>query len=110
MRHSYYRLFETPPTSISQTIYMSRTSPASARCDKTVTKFCEIVWEIRIDFINLPLLKNSLGKVYTKVEYDTEMTCSGGSVDFAVYHNGKRVGSKNVSVEFQDHHGFADKV
>lgn len=89
---------------------MSTVSPASTRCDNTVTKLCDFTWDTNIDFINLPVFKNSLGKVYTRVEFDIEMTCSGGSIDFAVYHDGKRVASRNVSVEFQDHHGFADKA
>ena len=71
-------------------------------------EFCEIKWETSIDFARLPIYKNSLGRVYSELRFDLEMTCSAGSVDFAVYHEGKRVGSKNVSVEFHDHYGFAD--
>ena len=89
---------------------MSRESPPPTRAGHSVFQFCVINWETSIDFSRLPTYKNSLGTVYSQLDFDIEMTCSAGSVDFAVYHEGKRVGSKNVSVDFHDHYGFAEQA
>lgn len=49
---------------------------------------------------SLPTYTNAIGKVYHVLQYTVEMTCEDGTVDFAVYHDGKRVGAQNVEVEF----------
>jgi hypothetical protein len=35
------------------------------------------------------------------LEWEIEMTCVGGSLDFACYYNGKRQGSKNVVANYE---------
>jgi hypothetical protein len=44
---------------------------------------------------------NCLGKVYHVLDFEVEMSCTGGSLDFAVYHDGKRQGSKHVVVDYE---------
>ena len=61
----------------------------------------EIRWEAEIDTSTLPIFTNRLGKVFHTVDCEAEMTCTGGSVDFAIYHGGKRQGSKSVVVDFE---------
>ncbi|KAK3398271.1 hypothetical protein B0T20DRAFT_498039 [Sordaria brevicollis] len=68
--------------------------------ETTVTKLCSVKWETAIVVPSLPLYTNPLGKIYHKLNYEYHMTCAGESVDFAIYHNGKRQGSKNVSIDY----------
>lgn len=49
---------------------------------------------------SLPTWTNKQGKVFHKLEYNIEMTCDSGAVDFAIFHNGKRVGGQHIEVEF----------
>jgi hypothetical protein len=42
-----------------------------------------------------------LGKLFYNLEYQVEMVCAGGSLDFAIYHNGKRQGSRNVVADYE---------
>ncbi len=63
-------------------------------------KLCSIKWDTDIDIPSLPTFTNPLGKVYYQLDWEIEMTCEAGSLDFAVYHNGKRQGSKHVMVDY----------
>ena len=78
--------------------------------DSTVSMFCNINWEAEIDFNNVPTWTNPVGKVFYKLKYDIEMTCSGGSIDFAIYYNGKRQGSKSIAVDFKDSYSKANNA
>lgn len=69
--------------------------------DASVKELCRIRWDAGIDFPSLPTYTNPLGKVYYELEYEVEMSCVAGSLDFAVYHNGKRQGSKHVVVDYE---------
>ncbi len=69
--------------------------------DATMKQLCKITWEADIDISTLPTWTNRLGKVFHKLRCEVEMTCTGGSVDFAIYHDGKRQGSKNAGVDYE---------
>jgi hypothetical protein len=58
-------------------------------------------WEAEIDVGTLPTFTNSLGKVFHTLNFEVEMESTGGSLGFAVYHNGKRQGSKHVEVDYE---------
>ncbi len=75
-------------------------SPPSKRKNHKVKKLCSIKWDTDIDIPSLPTFTNPLGKVYYQLDWEIEMTCEAGSLDFAVYHNGKRQGSKHVMVDY----------
>jgi hypothetical protein len=104
MRVKLYQLHEPgaaakiKPTEV---LYISTSNTPSKRQDNTVEKLCTIKWDAKIDTTSLPTYTNKLGKVYYKLAYELEMTCAAGSVDFAIYHNGKRQASKNVVVDYE---------
>nr|XP_036582566.1 uncharacterized protein CTRU02_07610 [Colletotrichum truncatum]KAF6791270.1 hypothetical protein CTRU02_07610 [Colletotrichum truncatum] len=100
--HDYYKLFTSPPDKISDTIYCTKAWPAPESLNEDVEELCTITWTKDIDFQSLPHYTNPIGKVFSKLSYSIEMTCSGGSIDFAVIHDGKQVGAKNVTVVFKD--------
>jgi hypothetical protein len=62
---------------------------------------CTIKWDTEIVVSALPTYTNCLGKVYHVLDFEVEMSCTGGSLDFAVYHDGKRQGSKHVVVDYE---------
>lgn len=49
---------------------------------------------------SLPVYTNSIGNSYHELHYTVEMTCEDGTVDFAIYHDGQRVGAQNIEVDF----------
>ncbi|WQF77374.1 Putative Heat shock protein 70 family [Colletotrichum destructivum] len=101
VRHEYYRLYSSAPKNITDTFYVTATSPAPKRQTSDVKKLCDVTWNKAIDFETLPRFTNSLGKVFGKLEYTVEMTCAGAGIDFTVLYNGKHVCSKNVDVDFE---------
>ncbi|KAK4154993.1 hypothetical protein C8A00DRAFT_13902 [Chaetomidium leptoderma] len=99
---SMYAAEEATTTRLSETIYTSANSPSPKRLgDNNVVELCTISWDTKLDISSLPTFTNSLGKVFHELVFEVEMTCAGGSLDFAIYHNGKRQGSKNVVVDYE---------
>jgi hypothetical protein len=90
-----------PKLEQARQFYTSAHDPPSNRWDDGVRVLCRIKWDTKIDISSLPTFTNSLGQVYYELHYDVEMTCTGGSLDFAVYHKGVRQGSKNVVVDYE---------
>ncbi|KAK4146080.1 uncharacterized protein C8A04DRAFT_35346 [Dichotomopilus funicola] len=84
------------------TIYSTSVSSPPKRWNRTMEKLCKIKWETSINIQSLPTFTNSDGKVYHELEYEVEMTCVAGSVDFAVYHEGERQGSRNVEIDYEN--------
>ncbi|KAL6358276.1 hypothetical protein LRP88_08459 [Fusarium phalaenopsidis] len=100
VRHNFWKLYSKPLGDISDSINSSLASPAPSRRDYTVERLCTIKWNKHVGLESLPTYTNAIGKVYHVLQYTVEMTCEDGTVDFAVYHDGKRVGAQNVEVEF----------
>jgi hypothetical protein len=100
-----WELFETDQASklvLEDMIYTSSaSSPPATRRDPSVRELCKIRWDTEIDLSSLPTYTNTLGQVFYNLEREVEMTNSGGSVDFTVYHDGKRQGSKHVVVDYE---------
>ena len=89
---------EIPPPSTK--IYLSFLSPPPSMRDDTVTKICSIKWAAPVDISSLPTFTNSIGKVYHVMLLEYRLNCSGASVDFAVYYNGKKQGAKNIVIDY----------
>ncbi|KAF5617449.1 Hsp70 chaperone protein [Fusarium sp. NRRL 52700] len=103
IRSSYTRLFpgddeDTGP--IVQEIFSCLTSPPPRARGPTVGKLCEIHWTREVKLETLPVWTNSVGKVYRELEFEIKMACEDGTVDFAVYFEGQRVGARNIEVKF----------
>nr|XP_036578921.1 uncharacterized protein CTRU02_11175 [Colletotrichum truncatum]KAF6786304.1 hypothetical protein CTRU02_11175 [Colletotrichum truncatum] len=109
VRHSYQRLFEKPPERIAEAIHYSESSAAPNRKDSTVKKLCTITWNSKIDFEALPTFTNPIGKIYHRLEFEIEMVSDGCSLEFTVYHDGKRVAAKNICADFEVHEDNAVK-
>ncbi|GAB1319160.1 Actin-like ATPase domain-containing protein [Madurella fahalii] len=104
VRSPFTRLYDTDGATkktLTTTIYASTASPLPTTANADVRKLCNIRWDTKIDIASLPLFTNSIGVIFYELEFEVEMTCSGGSLDFAVYHNGKRQGSKHVMVDYE---------
>lgn len=99
VRHSFYDLYSEPPGTVDETIYYCSGSAPSTR-DKTVSRFCTIKWNQAVSLESLPTWTNKIGKVYHELKFEIEMTCEAGMADFTIYFQGKRVGGRNVKVQF----------
>ena len=101
VRESYHRLYSERIGEISEVIYTCSKFPPPDAYQSSVKELCEIEWTRDINLESLPTYTNPLGKVFHQLDYDVEMTCEGGIVDFTVYFEGKRVGAHNVDVQFR---------
>ncbi|KAA8631134.1 hypothetical protein SMACR_07356 [Sordaria macrospora] len=82
-------------------ILQTNVFPPPTRWDPEVIKeLCSIRWETIIDPDALPKFTNRIGRVDGELLYRCEMTCSGESVGFAIYRDGKKEGSKSVKVDY----------
>lgn len=90
---------------LSTVIWMSKKSPPPpppSRRDDTVIEYLEVKWHAKIDADRLPIFVNNQQDEYYKLKFVAEMKRSGGCTELAIFHNGKRVAAKNVSVAFYD--------
>ncbi|KAH6856361.1 hypothetical protein B0I37DRAFT_425624 [Chaetomium sp. MPI-CAGE-AT-0009] len=100
--HALYSTEDARTKKVSETIYVSKSNPSPGRwADGGVEKLCTINWDAKLNISSLPTFTNRLGRVFYLLKYSFQMTCVGGSLDFAVYHDGKRQGSKNVVVDYE---------
>ncbi|WQF77449.1 Putative ATPase, nucleotide binding domain-containing protein [Colletotrichum destructivum] len=107
VRHRFYERYLTAPSEIIQELFHSAATPAPKRADSTTKRLCTITWNRKVNFDTLPTFTNILGKVYHELIFDIEMISDGASLDFTIFHGGKRVGGKNVIVEFEPEGGEA---
>jgi hypothetical protein len=104
LRLPFQRLFnprKAAQTRLTEAIYSCTANSPPQRWDDSMRLLCTITWDTELDISSLPLFTNRLGRVFHKLEFEIEMTCTGGSLDFAIYHDGKRQGSKNVVVDYE---------
>ncbi|RFN42067.1 hypothetical protein FIE12Z_12891, partial [Fusarium flagelliforme] len=101
VRRTYNRLYSGHIGKVRQTIYSCSEFPPPETLGSTVQKLCEIEWTRDINLESLPTYTSPLGKVFHQLDYEIEMTCEDGIVDFTVYFKGKRVGAHNVEVQFR---------
>ncbi|KAL2685559.1 hypothetical protein Neosp_006659 [[Neocosmospora] mangrovei] len=100
VRETWHRLYSGHVGQVTITIYYTSSFPPPPRMDGTVRKLCEVTWNQDINPESLPKWANKIGKVYHQLNYNVDMVCEDGDVDFTVYHNGNRVGGQCVQVEF----------
>ncbi|KAH7006186.1 hypothetical protein EDB82DRAFT_472866 [Fusarium venenatum] len=100
VRHKFMRLCSGHIDCVQQAIFACSEFPPPNIWKPTVQQLCVIQWTRDINIDSLPTYANSLGKVFHKLNYEIEMTCEDGTVEFTVYFEGKRVGAHNVDVQF----------
>ncbi|CAH0049475.1 unnamed protein product [Clonostachys solani] len=100
-RASFWQDFTEPDTEIKTELVYSEAEVPPSRCDDSVKQLCEIKWERIPGFNTLPLWTNTEGQELRQLVYELQMASDGVSLDFAIVHKGKRVVSKNVSVDFE---------
>ncbi|RGP65283.1 hypothetical protein FLONG3_9259 [Fusarium longipes] len=104
VREKYYRAYaanEEEIEPIVETIYVCSTYPPPRNMRPTVEKLCEITWTRDIDIESLPTATNPSGELYYKLEYEIQMTCDEGIVNFNVFFQGTCVGARHIDVNFQ---------
>ncbi|CAG9937945.1 unnamed protein product [Clonostachys rosea f. rosea IK726] len=98
---TFWQDFPEPDTEIKTELVYSDAEVPPSRCDDSVKQLCEIKWENIPGFNALPVWTNTEGQELRQLVYDLQMVSDGVSLDFAIVHKGKRVASKNVSVDFE---------
>lgn len=89
---SQKRILSSPVSLITSTA-----TPPPSRINADVERLsCSICWETEIDASTLPIWTNPVGEKFYRLTYEIKMVSVGGTLDFSVYHNGKRYGSVNV--------------
>lgn len=107
-QHSFFKIFDIhdQPEALYTSIWMSKASPPPWRRDDSVFKHSEVKWTAKINTDRLSKFVNNQNESFLQLDFIAEMKCSGGSTEFAIFHNGRRQAAKNVSVEFHDHADF----
>ncbi|KAK3390828.1 hypothetical protein B0H63DRAFT_539285 [Podospora didyma] len=100
LKFPFYRLYDTESKTVEGKFYQSSASPPPDTYNHTVHKLCEVTWSKLPEMSTIPTWTNSLGKVFYKLKYKIGMECSGASVHIAIYYQGHRQGSKNVTVDY----------
>ncbi|KAM0246728.1 hypothetical protein ACHAP5_004499 [Fusarium lateritium] len=100
VRAKYQKLYSDHIGQVTSTIYSCSDFPPPKVRGPTVKELCEIRWTRDIELESLPTYTNPLGKIYHELDYEVEMTCEDGIVEFTVYYEGKRVGARHVDVQY----------
>ncbi|KZL77840.1 Hsp70 family chaperone [Colletotrichum tofieldiae] len=109
-RHQHVQHYMSPVDRITSVLYYSAATPAPTRGDATVKELCRITWTKKIDILSLPSVTNNIGVTYYELHFEIEMVADGTSLDFTVIYDGKPVGAKNVSVDFEPQGGEAGSI
>jgi len=102
VRFRYYQLLRNPleGNMFDVDLYQSAVKNAPTRKTQEVERLCVITCLCETPYNQLPIFTNMLGETFRKLYYNIEMTSTGASLDFAVYMDGKRLGQKNVEVQY----------
>ncbi|KAK7226046.1 hypothetical protein V2G26_014049 [Clonostachys chloroleuca] len=98
---TFWQDFTEPDTEIKTELVYSDAEVPPSRCDDSVKQLCEIKWENIPGFNTLPAWTNTEGHELRQLIYELQMASDGVSLDFSIVHKGKRVATKNVSVDFE---------
>ncbi len=104
-KHAYERHFNehdetTQP--IEEELYMSAAdTPPRQNCDE-VELLCSIKWDKGVKISSLPKRLTPEGQEFRVLVYQIHVTFDGAAMDVGVYHKGKRVGDKSVTVDFDE--------
>jgi hypothetical protein len=100
VKHSWFDLYSQDPGSrLVVCIQQCENDVPPSRAGPTVTNSCTITCTTLTPFALLPDYINGAGEKIKKRDFDLVMIPSGASVDFAVYINGIKLGSSNISVQ-----------
>ncbi|KAH8176061.1 hsp70 protein [Sarocladium implicatum] len=100
IRKSFTRLLKDSCCPITDKIFVSWATAPPNRRDAMVSRLCEIKWHTRDLKRPIPKWTNPVDKVFSRLEFEVEMTAHGGTVEFAVYCGSQKLGSQDVEVDF----------
>ncbi|GKT84531.1 LOW QUALITY PROTEIN: hsp70 family chaperone [Colletotrichum tofieldiae] len=102
VRHEFYKLCtEDFSGSLSIELYECEEADPPSRCTSDVNSMCSFSFELDIPYSKLPDFKKADGGNAKKLEYDLEMIPSGASIEFVVYIDGRKMGSRNANIRFE---------
>lgn len=82
-------------------IYQCEDDDPPTRRTSSVKKLCVVKSTLDVDYSSLEDYINMVGEKKKKLKYVIEMIPSGASNEFRVLYKGEKLGSHNVSTEFQ---------
>ena len=86
---------------MAESIYQCEDDDPPTRFTSSVKKLCVFRYTLDVAYYSLKDYININGEKMKKVDYDLEMIPSGASNEFRVFYKGEKLGSHNVSTEFQ---------
>ncbi|OQD94825.1 hypothetical protein PENSOL_c023G03038 [Penicillium solitum] len=104
IRYGFYESFDDGNSikgTITDIIYQCDNENPPHQLDDTVTGICNVSWSTK--GINYNGLKSQFGQsgAYKDLAYEIEVRPSGASTDFAIYYQGKKVGSQNSRIVYE---------
>lgn len=102
VRSSFYRLYKTDPgRNFTVEFLQCDNVVAPERLMPSVVPLCALNCCIDKPFSDYEDFVNSKGEVMKRFDFTIEMVPSGAAVEFAVYHDRKKLGTQNTKVMFQ---------
>jgi hypothetical protein len=102
VRSNFYKLHrEDPGRNFTIEFHQCHDAVAPKRCIPSVVPLCALNCSIDKPFSDYDDFVNSKGEVMKRFDYTIEMVPSGAAVEFAVYHDKKKLGTQNTKVMFQ---------
>ena len=86
---------------MAESIYQCEDDDPPTRLTKSVKKLCVFKYTLDVAYSSLKDYINKNGGKTKKLDYILEMIPSGASTEFRVLYEGEKLGSHNVSTEFQ---------
>lgn len=86
---------------MAESIYQCEDDDPPTRFRSSVKKLCVFKYTVDVAYSSLKDYINMNGERLKKLSYVLEMIPSGASNEFRICYEGKKLGSHNVSTEFQ---------
>ena len=86
---------------MAQSIYQCEDDDPPTRLTRSVKKLCVFKYTLDVAYSSLKDYININGEKMKKLRYVLEMIPSGASNEFRIFYKGEKLGSHNVSTEFQ---------
>lgn len=86
---------------LAESIHQCEDDDPPTRLTRSVKKLCVFKYKLDVTYSSLKDHTGVTGKRTKKLDYDLEMIPSGASNEFRVLYKGEKLGSHNLSTEFQ---------
>jgi hypothetical protein len=103
VRTSWYTLYETSDFDGTFTVelFQCEDEAPPERKVSSVQALGTLYCNLDVQYSELPDFYSKTGVMVKRLNYEVELVPSGASVEFVLYYNGRKQGSKSASIHFK---------